>query len=232
MRSYDQWCGLASTLDIVGDRWTLLIVRELLYLGPRRFTDLQNGLPGIAPNLLTQRLRDLEHHRVVERATTPAPAPATVYRLTARGEELREAVGALMRWGRSELPAPPRRGLRPELPVMALAAAVPGRVDEAHVGRWRFEVGSTRVDLIAEPGGARVEPVTGDPGDAVPVDAVIRTDLRTFADLVAGRRTAGEAAAAGTLVVEGDGDALLRLVALLEVDPVLPVPDGDRASTG
>lgn len=98
MRSYDQYCALARALDHVGHRWTLLIVRELL-LGPKRFTDLRDALPGIANNLLADRLRQLQDDGLVSRRELPPPAASSVYELTDAGEELREAVAALIRWG-------------------------------------------------------------------------------------------------------------------------------------
>src|ERR687887_205150 len=88
-RSYDQWCAVARSLDLVGARWTLLIVRDLL-IGPKRYKDILAGLPGIGTNLLAQRLRELEAHGLVERRTLPAPASATVYRLTEKGVRLVE----------------------------------------------------------------------------------------------------------------------------------------------
>ncbi|HEY5062610.1 MAG TPA: helix-turn-helix domain-containing protein [Gemmatimonadaceae bacterium] len=98
MRSYHQYCGLAKALDLVGDRWTLLIVRELLILGASRYTDLQQGLPGIATNLLATRLRELEDAGIVARDEAPPPAPATLFRLTARGRQLEPAIAALGAW--------------------------------------------------------------------------------------------------------------------------------------
>src|SRR3954454_6134645 len=99
MRSYGQYCGLAKALDVVGDRWSLLIVRELLLRDACRYTDIRDGLPGIATNLLADRLRDLEEAGVVAREEAPPPVATTLYRLTARGEELRAALTALGRWG-------------------------------------------------------------------------------------------------------------------------------------
>lgn len=98
-RTYGQHCALARALDRVGDRWTLLIVRELL-LGPARFTELQHGLPGIATNLLTQRLRDLEDHGVVRRTPADPSTGAAGYELTEIGRQLEAPVFALVRWGR------------------------------------------------------------------------------------------------------------------------------------
>jgi DNA-binding HxlR family transcriptional regulator len=99
MRSYGQYCGLAKALDVIGDRWSLLIVRELLLRDGCRYTDLRDGLPGIATNLLADRLRDLERAGVVQREEAPPPVAATLFRLTDRGRDLRAAVHALGRWG-------------------------------------------------------------------------------------------------------------------------------------
>jgi DNA-binding HxlR family transcriptional regulator len=99
VRSYRQYCSLARALDVVGDRWTLLIVRELLLRGACRYTDLRDGLPGIATNLLADRLRDLEQAGLVAREDAPPPIAATLFRLTPRGAELEPALHALARWG-------------------------------------------------------------------------------------------------------------------------------------
>ena len=99
MRSYDEYCAIAKSLDVVGDRWTLLIVRELALRGACRYTDLRNGLPGIASNLLAARLRELEQAGVIAREDAPPPIATTLFRLTARGEELRPVLEDLIRWG-------------------------------------------------------------------------------------------------------------------------------------
>lgn len=99
MRSYDEYCAIAKSLDVVGDRWTLLIVRELTLRGPSRYTDLRNGLPGIATNLLAERLRELEHAGVVAREEAPPPIATTLFRLTPRGEQLEPVLDGLFRWG-------------------------------------------------------------------------------------------------------------------------------------
>lgn len=103
MRTYGQYCALAKALDVVGDRWTLLIVRELMIGGPSRYTDLQHGLPGIATNLLADRLRDLEQAGVVRREAAPPPIATTLFMLTERGEALKPAMHALGRWGAPRL---------------------------------------------------------------------------------------------------------------------------------
>lgn len=98
MRSYGQYCALARTLDVVGDRWTLLIIREL-FAGDARYSDLREALPGIATNLLAQRLRQLQEDGIIESYEAPRPVRATVYRLTPRGRELGPVLKALVRWG-------------------------------------------------------------------------------------------------------------------------------------
>ena len=99
MRSYDEYCAIAKSLDLVGDRWTLLVIRELSLRGPSRYTDLRNGLPGVATNLLADRLRELEAAGLVAREEAPPPVATTLFRLTPRGEGLRPVLDELMRWG-------------------------------------------------------------------------------------------------------------------------------------
>jgi DNA-binding HxlR family transcriptional regulator len=106
VRSYRQYCSVAKALDVVGDRWTLLIVRELMIQGGCRYTDLVNGLPGIATNLLTERLRELEDAGIVEREAAPPPVATTLYHLTEAGNELRPTLTALGRWGVRYMTAP------------------------------------------------------------------------------------------------------------------------------
>jgi DNA-binding HxlR family transcriptional regulator len=108
-RSYEQYCPIAVALDIVGDRWTLLILREL-FLGDRRFSDLERRLPGIAPTVLTDRLRSIESHGLVERLDLPPPAARTVYRTTAAADPLRGVLSRLARFGIRHLPDPSSAG--------------------------------------------------------------------------------------------------------------------------
>jgi len=99
MRSYGQYCALAKALDVIGDRWSLLIVRELALRDACRYTDLREGLPGIATNLLANRVRELEAAGIVAREEAAPPVATTLFRLTDRGRELRPAIDALTRWG-------------------------------------------------------------------------------------------------------------------------------------
>src|SRR5918911_4085171 len=121
-RSYRQYCGIAPALDLVGERWALLVVRELV-LGPKRFSDLREGLPGIATNVLSQRLRELERDGVVVRRRLPPPAASSVYELTDYGQDLVPILLALGRWGARTLAArPPGHTLRSEWLAVALKA--------------------------------------------------------------------------------------------------------------
>ena len=133
MRTYGDRCGVARALDLVGERWALLVVRELL-LGPKRFTDLRSGLPKVAPDVLSQRLRELEQAGVVRRATLPPPAGSRVYALTDRGQELEPVILALGRWGsRAPLPAGDAR-MGTDSFVLALRTLFdPARADDASV---------------------------------------------------------------------------------------------------
>ena len=125
-KSYDQYCGIAAALDVVGDRWTLLILRELSF-GRRRFTDLRTALPGIASNLLTDRLRDLEEASLVEQQELPPPAARTVYALTAAGERIVPVLRALARFGLPLLTDPVEGRVRPRTAVYgALAPLIDG----------------------------------------------------------------------------------------------------------
>jgi DNA-binding HxlR family transcriptional regulator len=99
VRSYSEYCSVAKALDVVGDRWTLLIIRELLTQGPCRYTDLKRGLPGIATNLLSERLRELESAGLVSREEAPPPVATTLFRLTDAGAELETTLRALGEWG-------------------------------------------------------------------------------------------------------------------------------------
>jgi DNA-binding HxlR family transcriptional regulator len=118
-RSYGQYCPVAKTLELVGERWTLLVVRELL-VGPQRFTDLHAGLEGIPRNLLADRLRDLEAAGIVVKRDLPPPAARSVYELTDAGRDLLPVVGALARWGLEHLPPPePGEVVSPTLRILA-----------------------------------------------------------------------------------------------------------------
>ena len=122
-KSYQQYCGIATALDRVGDRWTLLILREL-WLGDRRFTDLRRALPGIASNLLAERLRDLEGDGLVEQRELPAPAARTVYVLTGDGLRIVPVLRALSRFGLPSLADPVEGAVKPRMAVHGTLGAL------------------------------------------------------------------------------------------------------------
>lgn len=211
-RSYGQYCGLAGALDLVGERWTLLIVRELMS-GPKRYTDLADGLPGIGTSLLAKRLAKLENGEVIERRLLPPPAPATVYELAPAGRELAAALGPLITWGlRHAVPATPgNRQFNAAWCVLPFTQPADPTALAGIEATYEFRVGDTSALLHVDDEHAELLP----PESAAP-DATISTDPATVAALGAGCRTPSEAAAAGAMSVEGDHDAAAALFAAFE----------------
>lgn len=224
MKSYAQFCPLATALDVIGDRWTLLIVRELMFLGPRRFTDLAEGLPGIAPNLLSARLKALDAAGLVERSQLPPPAASTVYRLTPEGEGLREPVLALVRWGLPRLPSlGPDETVRPEFPLIALQAAFVPRASRGVHEEYELLLDGTPHRFRVDDG--TLAPVV--PGAEPPAVRLTAT-LRGFAEVATGQRDATEAVAAGDLAIESEPDALGRFLAIFAASFRPRTKDEDR----
>src|SRR5436309_11642169 len=153
MRSYNQFCPAARALDLVGERWTLLVVRELLF-GPKRYTDLQEGLPGIGPNVLAARLRVLEGAGLVQKRFLPPPAASIVYELTELGAGLRPVLMDLFQWGLQLLSTPDSGETikasywLPALEAAADAAAVPEEIDDV----YDFRVGEETITVTAKHG--------------------------------------------------------------------------------
>jgi DNA-binding HxlR family transcriptional regulator len=144
-RDYGDYCGLAHALDLVGSRWTLLIVRELL-TGPKRFTDLEQGLPGIPTNILSARLRELEDAHLVERRLLPRPASGVVYDLTDYGRELQEPILSLGHWGARSMGAP-KSGDHFSCSALALGLRAMLHPERAGDTRLSFELRSADVVL-------------------------------------------------------------------------------------
>lgn len=190
-RSYMQICGVARALDLLGERWTLLIVRELL-LGPKRFGALKEALPGVSANLLSARLRALADEGIVERVELPAPASVEAYALTERGEGLRPAMEALAIWGFGLLDpeAELEQGwtVRPSLFTSTLAAAVDPVALAGLEGReFGFDVDGDRFAVTVAGGIARVR--HGAPADP---DARLSTGLEDFVGLARGEADADD----------------------------------------
>lgn len=179
-RSYEQFCPISRALDVLGERWTLLIVRELL-MGPLRYTDLREHLPGMWSNLLAQRLRDLEAGGIVRRTELPPPAARTVYELTERGRLLAPVLHEIARWGLPYLDAPSAEQpilhhMMPEgVRSMILIEALPSRPVTAHLV-FEPEVGEFSVDVAAE-GAPLVERVRVTRGAPARADVVVRGSI-------------------------------------------------------
>jgi DNA-binding HxlR family transcriptional regulator len=207
MRSYGQYCSVAKALDVVGDRWTLLIVRELLLQGRCRYTDLRNGLPGIATNLLADRLRDLERAGVIEREDAPPPIATTLFRLSDRGERLRPVLDALGHWGVPYMAAGPAAGDEFRSQWLAWPAStflVDGSPDGPPVA---IELRTPDGDIVVE---AAAGVVRTHPGRAQSADAVIEGDPHLILALLSGNLELDAARGAG-LRFEGDAAALTRM---------------------
>ena len=201
-RTYGDRCGIARALDLVGERWALLVVRELL-LGPKRFSDLREGLPNISPDVLSQRLRELEDAGVVRRAKLPPPAASRVYELTDRGRELEPVILELGRWG-SGAPFPPGDAkLGVDSTVIALLTVFdPSSADGLS--------GSFELRLDGQPFHARMSDgrLSITRGDVDDPEATIDTDPATLSEVLwRGRRL-------GDLRIEGSKQAAKRFLGL------------------
>ncbi len=219
--SYHQYCGAARALDVVGDRWTLLIVRELLF-GPRRFTDLIDGLPGISRNLLSERLRTLEADGVVVRGELPPPAARHVYELTAEGRELVDAMIPLVAWGARRLgKRGPEESFRSHWAALAMVTFADREAAAGVDETYEYVVGDTAFHFAVADGTVELRP-----GRAERPAVTITTDDDTWADVASGETTATAAAAAGRLTLVGDRAAVRRLARIFSRSTVLAQADG------
>jgi DNA-binding HxlR family transcriptional regulator/putative sterol carrier protein len=208
-RTYGDGCATARALDLVGERWALLVVRELL-LGPKRFTDLRRGLPNASPNVLSERLRELERAGIVRRRTLPPPAGSRIYELTDWGLELEEIVMSLGRWA-ARSPTPPSDApiASADSIILALRArfesgAAPGlRASyEVRLGddRFRIQVADDEIKVAR--------------GEAHQPDAIIETDPDTLNSVLWGTRSLADAQRSRRITVEGDEALVERFVLL------------------
>lgn len=206
VRSYQDLCGIARALDMVGERWALLVVRELLF-GPKRFADLHRGLPGMSQNVLTQRLRELEESRVLSRRRALPPASGVVYQLTDRGRELEQVLLALGRWGSSSRPRP---GSAEELSPDALVLALRTTFDQSAASGLE---GSVRLDLPSDAFLLTVREgvLSAARGDSA-ADATLAGSVRTIQDLVFDARPLEAAIRSGDVHADGDIEFLRRVL--------------------
>ncbi len=202
MKTYGQRCPIARGLDVIGERWTLLVVRELM-LGPRRYTDLTDGLPGVGTNILASRLADLQSAGVVTKRELPPPTAVTVYELTDAGRALGATLTALSEWGeRYGTPASESQAVRPQWILTGIGRRHPqllaGRSCELRVGRDVFELSGDRGELSIAAGAARSP------------DAVIALEPEVFYGLATGQISPGTARERGAL--QGDHEVATQVL--------------------
>ena len=215
-RHYGQFCGLAAALDVVGERWTLLIIRELL-ISPARFSEITDNLPGIGPNLLTDRLKQLTERGLIESAPVPGDARGKQYRLTELGEALRPMLLSMARWGMKFLTE------EDVLHGVSRAAwgflAVQAMIDQSRLPNveesYEFRV-DDEVFHIAVRGGKAL----ARRGHADEPSLVVTTDASTFIRIGAGILIPFDAVIAGALRIEGDPRAVQRCMRLIGLSPM------------
>jgi DNA-binding HxlR family transcriptional regulator len=212
-RRYHDACGAAHGLDLIGERWALLVVRELM-LGPRRFGDLRGDLCGLSANVLTQRLEGLEASGVVRRRKLPPPASVQVYELTDWGYEIEPIFMVLGKWA-ARSPAHD-----PTLPVSAVSMMLSfktmfdaGRAGEASM-RLGFVFGDDQ--MVVTIGGGRIEARRGEPGDC---QAVVRTRPEVLAAAVYGKAPLEGLEDEGGLTIDGDRDLFVRFIDYFHLPP-------------
>jgi DNA-binding HxlR family transcriptional regulator len=205
-RSYGDQCGVARSLDVIGERWALLIVRELL-LGPKRFNDLLAGLAGASPNVISQRLRELISSGVICHKELGPPARVGVYELTDWGRELEPVVLHLGQWG-TRAPLPEGAGWGLDSLMLALQATAD---PDVVTGRYELRVGADVFTADGSSGSVRVRRGTADGPDAS-----LKTDADTLHAVTTGQRPVADTIRSGDLRLDGDPEAIGGLTSLLQ----------------
>ena len=217
-RTYHDACGMAHALNLVGERWSLLVVRELV-LGPRRFTDLRAALPGISANVLSQRLGELEGYGVVVRRRLDPPASTWVYDLTEWGHELEPVIGKLGQWG-ARSPLLPRDAA---LSVNSFILSLRNMFDPVTAGgveiRADLRVGGQRFHAYVEGG-----TFDADVGPAADPDIGIEGDQHELAAVVYDGRDLDAAVAAGAVTYTGERETVERFLSVFSLPTPAPVP--------
>jgi DNA-binding HxlR family transcriptional regulator/putative sterol carrier protein len=209
-RSYEQYCGLAYALDIIGERWTLLIVRELI-AGPRRFKDLMDGLPEISTNLLTERLKSLEQNGLLRRYVLPPPAASTVYGLTPLGMALENSMLELGKWGSQFMPPMNDDVCFLHLGSYALTPMTFFRAEEA---RGLNETTELHIDGEVLHFHINDGEIDVQQGETRHADVVLHASMQNYMGLMAGVIDPDEAIARGEIRVEGNLDVIRRFFKL------------------
>jgi DNA-binding HxlR family transcriptional regulator len=202
-------CGIAHASELLGQRWALLVVRELL-LGPKRFTDLRAGIPDVSPNVLSERLREFERSEILRRRKLPPPAAAWVYELTDWGAQLEPAVLALGRWASGSPSFPRDAEMGADSAVLALKSTFDAAAAEGIDATYELVLDDLPFRVAVADGRFEAER-----GQADQPDATIRTDPGTIRELVFRGRSLTDALRAGDVEIEGDRPAVTRLIRLL-----------------
>jgi DNA-binding HxlR family transcriptional regulator/putative sterol carrier protein len=219
MRTYGDGCAIAQALDLVGERWALLVVRELL-LGPKRYTDLRRGLPNASPNVLTQRLGELERAGVIRRRKLPPPAGTRVYELTDWGRELEQIVISLGHWAARSPGGLSDGPIGADSMILAMRSRFDSGAPHELSARYELRLGDDRFRL--EVADHHLDVVRGDADQA---DATIDTDPDTLAAVLWGGRPLADAQRSRKMTIEGDKTAVERLIRLF------PTPEPAAAVT-
>ena len=207
-RSYGEACRFAYALDLIGERWALLVVRELL-LGPKRFTDLRRGLPKASPNILSERLRELEQGGVVHRRKLPPPAAVQVYELTEWGEQLEPIVTQLGAWGARSPVRPASQEIGADSIVLALRSLFDPEAAAGLVASYELRLGEERFHVEVDRGELQLRR-----GRSEAPAMAIETDPGTLAALLTGQLPLDEALASGAASIEGTRKEAKRFLAL------------------
>jgi DNA-binding HxlR family transcriptional regulator len=217
MRTYGDGCGVAHALDLVGERWALLVVRELL-LGPKRFTDLRGGLPNASPNVLAQRLRELERARIVQRRRLPPPAGSWVYELTEWGRELEPIVRSLGVWAVRSPSFPHDAPVGVDSVMLALGTFFDADAAEGLRASYELRLGENTFRIrVAD---RTIELGRGAADDH---DAIIETNAETLGAVLWKGRELADALRDGDIRIEGDRRAVSRFVGLFpQPEPAAP----------
>jgi len=225
-KRYDQFCPIAHALSLVGERWSLLVVRELLK-GPRRYTDLAAGLPGIGSNILATRLRELEAAGVVHKRKVPPPVASTVYELTEYGAELEEAIHAIARWGARSLGPPEADDIvNPEWGLDAFPALLYPERARGLTETYVIRVEDSAFTIRLENGSLTVELGAAAAGEA---DLVAHMDMPTLFAVASGDLPAREALEQGRVgLAAGDASTLARFFHIFNFVPRVATPAADR----
>lgn len=219
MRNSEDACGIARSLGVIGERWALLVVRELL-LGPKRFKDLRGGLPSASTNVLSQRLRELEAAAIVRRRTLPPPAGSSVYELTDWGRELKPIVLSLGTWAVRSPSFPSDAPVGTDSVVLALGTFFDPDAAGDLGARYELRLGDSTFHVHIADGAIEL-----DRGPAEAPDAIIEADAATFSAVLWNGRELTDAQRAGDIRIEGDRRAVDRLLGLFpKPEPVASAP--------